>query len=91
MVSKEMLLVRVQGKGTGRVLWVQAHPAQRHNIRYWRNQNLAGVLEADEPTIEQMIGGRGKQQAVRTVETLLVGGLAPGLDVASNQVGYIRG
>jgi len=52
MVREEMFLVRIQGERARRVLRVQTHASQRHNIRNWRNQNLATVIEADETTIE---------------------------------------
>jgi hypothetical protein len=37
-----------------------------------RDDQLAGILEADEPSIKQMIDTRREQQAVLTVESLLV-------------------
>lgn len=66
-----MFLVRIQGERARWIVRVQAHPPQRNHIRYRRNQNLTVVLEADEPTVKKMVGGRGKEQAVCTVEAFL--------------------
>ena len=89
MVSKEMLLVRVERRGARRFLRVQPHARQGNHVGHRRNQNLAVVVEADESTVKKVIRCRRKEQPVCNVKALLVRGLAPGLDVAPNQVCWV--
>ena len=49
-----------------------SHSGQRLPVSDRRDDQLAGILEADEPSIKQMIDTRREQQAVLTVESLLV-------------------
>src|SRR5260370_27706762 len=55
----------------------------------WRNDKSAVVFKTNEPTIEQMVDARRQQQSVLTVQPLLVGGIAPRLPVARNQMNEI--
>src|SRR5712664_2448520 len=55
----------------------------------WRNDQSAVVFKPNEPTIEQMVDARRQQQSVLTVQSLLVGRIAPRLAMARNQMNGI--
>jgi hypothetical protein len=48
------------------------HPRERWPVSDRRYDQLAGVLEADEPAIKQVIDAGREQQSVLAVEPLLV-------------------
>jgi len=63
------------------------HALERLAVHDRRDQQLAIVLERNEPAIEEMINRGREQQAVLAVEALVVGlTVPPGLAVAGDQV-----
>ena len=76
------------GKGLldGGLLVLDAHPGEGVPIGAGRDEKQARILEADVALVEEVIDGRGQEQAVLAVQALLVIAVAPGLDVAADQV-----
>lgn len=52
--------------------YLDAHAQQRRTMRQRRDNQCSVVLEADEPTIEQLIDARREQEPVLAVERSLV-------------------
>ena len=76
------------GKGLldGGGLVFDAHPGEGVAVGAGRDQQEARILEADVALVEEVIDRRGQEQAVLAVQALLVVAVAPGLDVAADQV-----
>jgi len=59
-----------------------AHPFQGRQMGYWGHDEIAVIVKADEPTVEQVIDARRQQQPILTIEPFIIGGIAPRLTVA---------
>jgi predicted nuclease of predicted toxin-antitoxin system len=68
------------------VLVLDAHPGEGIPVGARRDQQEARILEADVALVEKMVDGGRQEQAVLAVQALLVVAVAPGLDVAADQV-----
>jgi hypothetical protein len=70
----------------GGLLVLDAHPGEGVAVGAGRDQQEARILEADVALVEKVIDGGGEEQAVFAVQASPVIAVAPGLDVAADQV-----
>jgi len=52
---------------------LETHSFQRGQVGHGRDHQSAGIFEADEAAMKQVIEARGQQQAVLTIEAFFVG------------------
>ena len=65
---------------------INAHSLERGTMSNRRDYKLSAILEADEPTIEEMINARRQKEAILAVQPLFVGRVSPWLAVTGYQV-----
>ena len=75
-----------EGLLDGGGLVLDAHPGEGVPVGSRRDEQQARVLEADVALVEKMVDGGRQEQVVLAVQALLIIAVAPGLDVAADQV-----
>ena len=72
-------------------LRLDPHAFERRQVRDRRDDQIPGVLEADDAPVEQVIDAGGKQQSVLPVEALVVPGVALPQAMAGDEVNGVGG
>ena len=83
---EELLLAASEASHVYSPCEIDAHSSERRTMRDRRDDKATVVLETEEPAIEEVIDARGKQQSVLTVESLLIGRVAPWFAMACNEM-----
>ncbi len=73
MEIQELFLTAGEAADIDRTFDINAHALERRSIGDWRDDEFAVVVEADEPTIEEVIDAGRQEEAVLAVEPLLIG------------------
>lgn len=86
MVVQVLALHRAESTHGGWCLRIHTHHSQGIAVCDGRDDHLAVVRKRDEAAIEEVVDGRGQQEAVLSVQPFFIAGIPPGLAVARPQV-----
>ena len=89
MKIQELFLAAAEPAHIGNRRCVYARSLERGIMSDRGNYELPVILEANEPTIEEMIDARCQQQSVLGVQALFVVRVSPRFTVARAQIGGI--
>ena len=80
-----LFLVRRECSDVQETVQRKSHPSQAVPLRNRGDHEVPAVREGDEATVEEPVEIRGQEEPILAVETLLVRGRPPGLDMAGDE------